>query len=300
MNFANPKTDFTFKRLFGSDGHKRLTISLLNNILERTKENEITEIKFCNIENIPAMDSEKESYLDILCTDKLQNNFIIEMQIAKEQAFRKRSVFYTALGIVEQMHKGDEYGKIKPVIFIGILNHPMFANRNRVISHHIVCDMDTAKQSFEEVEWHYVELCNFDKELHDLHTDMDKWLYFLKKAESLTVIPSQFAQSPEFKEAFEVIEQSLWTPEERRAYLKSLDELNKNSRLQAGIFEEGVEKGIEQGIEKGVRQEKEQVAMRLLKKNMSLDDIAELIGLSIEQIHVLAGALAKDKDLKNK
>jgi hypothetical protein len=44
--------------------------------------------------------------------------------------------------------------------------------------------------------------------------------------------------------------------------------------LQAGIFEEGVEKSV--------RQEKEQVAMRLLKKNMSLDDSVELIGLSIE------------------
>ena len=60
MNFANPKADFTFKRLFGSDGHKKLTISLLNNILGRTKDNEIAEIKFSNIENIPAMDAESD------------------------------------------------------------------------------------------------------------------------------------------------------------------------------------------------------------------------------------------------
>ncbi len=40
MNFANPKADFTFKRLFGSNGHKNLTISLLNNILGRTKTKE--------------------------------------------------------------------------------------------------------------------------------------------------------------------------------------------------------------------------------------------------------------------
>ncbi len=103
------------------------------------------------------MNDEKESYLDILCTDELNNKFIIEMQVAKEQAFRKRSVFYTALGIVDQIHKGDDYGQIKPVIFIGILNHPMFANRERVISHHLVCDMSTARQSFQEVEWHYVD-----------------------------------------------------------------------------------------------------------------------------------------------
>lgn len=289
MNFANPKADFTFKRLFGSEGHKNLTISLLNNILERTQGNEIVEITFCNIENIPAMNSEKESYLDILCTDKLNHTFIIEMQVAKEQAFRKRSVFYTALGIVDQMHKGDDYSKIKPVIFIGILNHPMFANRDRVISHHIVCDMDTAMQSFEEVEWHYVELCNFHKELDELQTNMDKWLYFLKKAESLTVVPVQFAQSPEFKEAFEVIEQSLWTPEERRAYLKSLDDLHKNSRLQAGIFEEG----FEEGMQKGVQEEKEFVAINFLKIGLSSQIIAQGTGLSIEEINRLQKKMQK-------
>lgn len=252
MNFANPKADFTFKRLFGNDGHKRLTISLLNNILHRA-HNPITEIKFGNIENIPFSDEEKESYLDILCTDTLRNKFIIEvqidvyrdeMQVAKEQAFRKRSVFYTSLGIVDQMHKGDDYSKIKPVIFVGILNHPMFAYKNRVVSHHMVCDMDTSLQSFQEVEWHDVELCNFHKNLDELQNDMEKWLYFLKNAESLTMIPIQFENSPEFQEVFHAVQQSLWTPEERRAYLKSLDLLNKNNRLQAGIFEEGMQKKL--------------------------------------------------------
>lgn len=282
MNFANPKADFTFKRLFGSDGHKNLTISLLNNILRRTEYNPIVEIKFCNIENIPAMNSEKESYLDILCTDKFNRTFIIEMQVAKEQAFRKRSVYYTSLGIVDQMHRGDDYSKIKPVIFIGILNHPMFANRDRVISHHVVCDMDTSTQSFEEVEWHYVELCNFHKELDELQTGMDKWLYFLKNAESLNIVPVQFSNSPEFKEAFEVIEQSLWTPLERRVYLKSLDELRKNNRLQEGIFEEGLEEGIQRKAEA--------VAIKLLKKNKDIVEISELTELTIEKI----------EDLKNK
>ena len=279
MNFANPKTDFTFKRLFGSDGHKRLTISLLNSILGRTKNNEIADIKFCNIENIPVAQGEKESYLDILCTDKLDNKFIIEMQVAKEQGFRKRSLFYTAFNIVDQMHDGDDYIKIKPVIFIGILNHPMFANRDRVISHHLLCDMDTGQQSFEEVEFHYVELCNFNKDLNELQTNLDKWLFFLKQAESLTMIPDEFAQLPEFKEAFQVIQQSLWTPEERRAYRKSLDALHQNNRLQAGIFEEGLEEGIQR--------KSQAVAVNLLKMGISVEVIAQGTGLSIEQIELL-------------
>ena len=287
MNFANPKTDFVFKRLFGSDGHKKLTISLLNSILNRSQGNLITNVDFCNTENLPVAQGEKESYLDILCQDQLNHYFIIEMQIAKDQAFGKRSIYYSSLKIIDQMHDGDVYSKIKPVIFIGILNHPMFADKNRVISHHLICDMDTGRQSFNEVEYHYVELSNFHKELADLRTDLDKWLYFLKQAEDLKVVPDQFAQSPEFKEAFLAIEKALWNSEERRAYQKSLDVLNKDIRLQAGIFEEGMQKS------------KEDVAIKLLKKNMQFDDIVEITGLSIEQIAVLAEALAKDKFLKD-
>src|SRR3990167_10285957 len=128
MSFANPKTDFTFKRLFGRKGHKKLTMSLLNSILGRHEGNLITKVDFCNIENTPVACGEKESYLDILCKDQLNHYFIIEMQIAKDQAFGKRSIYYSALKIIDQMHNGDVYSKIKPVIFIGILNHPMFAN----------------------------------------------------------------------------------------------------------------------------------------------------------------------------
>lgn len=293
MKFANPKTDFVFKRLFGTEGHEKLTISLLNNILNRSEGNLITKVTFCNIENLPIADGEKESYLDILCKDQSDHYFIIEMQIAKDQAFGKRSIYYSSLKIIDQMHDGDPYSKIKPVIFIGILNHPMFGNKNRVISHHLICDMDTGQQSFDEVEFHYVELSNFHKELDDLHTDLDKWLYFLKKAEDLKIIPDQFAQSPEFKEAFHVIEKTFWNPEERRAYQKSLDVLNKDIRLQAGIFEEGEAKGIEKGELKGRIEEKEAVAINLLKLNIDIAIISQSTGLSIDQINNITKQLKK-------
>ncbi len=287
MNFANPTTDFTFKRLFGSDNHKNLTISLLNNILGRKQGNLITQVTFGNIENIPVADGQKESYLDILCKDQLGYYFIIEMQVSKDQAFGKRSLYYSALKLIDQMHDKDLYSKIKPVIFIGILSHPMFANRNRVVSHHLICDMDTGHQSFEELEFHYVELCNFHKTLDELTNDLDKWLFFLKYAQDLQVIPDQFAPSPEFQQAFTVLEQRHWNEQERRAYRKSLDVLHKDMQLQAGIFEEGFEDGFEKGIEKGIEEGVKVVALNLLKNNIDMHVIAQSTGLTIEQIEKL-------------
>ncbi len=287
LPFANPRTDFVFKRLFGSETHKNLTLSLLNNILGKTEGNLIKEISFNNTENMPIALKEKESYLDILCKDQRGYHFIIEMQVAKEAAFLKRSVYYSALKITEQMSNIDPYSKIKPVIFIAILSNPMFANRQRVISHHLICDMDTHQQSIEEMEYHYVELCNFTKTINQLETDMDKWLYFLQQAESLQVIPDTF-QAKEFQEAFHVIETMNWKHADRRAYRKSLDSLNVNLRLQEGIFEEGVEVGME----KGERKNAEKTALKLLrKKKDSIEEIADTTELSVEEVIALQKTL---------
>ncbi len=283
MKFANPKTDFTFKRLFGDDHRKNLTINFLNNLLERKSGKLITEITFCDNANIPAAETEKVTYLDISCTDQSGTDFIIEMQVAKEASFLQRSQYYAAFALSNQLKKGDLYNKLQPVIFIGIMNNPLFANKNKAISHHLICDMDSHQQSLRHLEFHYIELSKFHKKLDELETQIDKWLYFFKHADSLETIPQQFATSKEFKEAFHVIEQSLWTTAELKAYQRSLDALNRDFRLQEGIFDEG--------LAKGAQKKAEAVAINLLKMQVSAEIIAQATELSIEQIQEIAKSL---------
>lgn len=282
MKFANPKTDFTFKRLFGNEHRKNLTIDFLNNLLERKQGNLITHITFCDNANIPTAETEKVTYLDISCIDQLQHNFIIEMQVAKEAAFLQRSQYYAAFALSNQLKKGDLYNKLKPVIFVGIMNNILFSKNKKAVSHHLICDMDTQEQSLKHLEFHYVELNNFNKKVDKLESNIDKWLYFLKKADSLETIPQQFASSIEFKEAFHVLEQSLWTAAEKKAYLKSLDAINRDFRLQEGMIEEGEQKKAEA------------VAINLLKMGISPEIIAQGTELSIEQINDIS------QQLKNK
>ena len=52
-------------------------------------------------------------------------------------------------------------------------------------------------------------------------------------------------------------------------------------------IEEGMQKGIEQGIEQGMEQEKYSLARNMKNKNMDLNLISELTGLSIEKIEKL-------------
>jgi predicted transposase/invertase (TIGR01784 family) len=51
-------------------------------------------------------------------------------------------------------------------------------------------------------------------------------------------------------------------------------------RLKKEGFEQGIEKGIEQGMEKGILL----IAKNMLAENISLDMVAKLTGIPIEQL----------------
>lgn len=77
--YLSPRNDYGFKKLFGNKDHKDLTISFLNAILGRTKEDAIKSISFKETENIPLTADGRRSFLDVYCTDVQGRHFIIEM-----------------------------------------------------------------------------------------------------------------------------------------------------------------------------------------------------------------------------
>ena len=81
--------------------------------------------------------------------------------------------------------------------------------------------------------------------------------------------------------------------EKKEAYLYGnqimLDE-ERRLGIEEGIKkgkEEGIREGIEQGIEKGIEQEKYSLAKNMKNRNMDINIISELTGLSMEEIKKL-------------
>lgn len=56
--FADPKTDFIFKRIFGSEPHKHLLIELLNTLLELEGDRRRTDL--CELIGIEMTDEHRE------------------------------------------------------------------------------------------------------------------------------------------------------------------------------------------------------------------------------------------------
>ena len=289
MKFADPKNDLAFKKIFADSNHKNILISFLNSVLDFKGLQTIVDVSLANPYQVPKILELKETILDIKATNKNGDNFIVEMQKKDLGDFTKRSLYYTSKAYISQLPKGNDYTVLKKVYFIGILNFKIFDNEN-FISRHLIINQETNQQDLDDFEFSFIELPKFKKELNELTSILDKWIYFIKNASDLSIIPEQYKDNEEFKDAFNIAIQTTWNTKELEIYdymyLKEFDELNALKTAERKGIAQGIEKGIEQGIEKGIEQEKINIAKSLLDV-LDNETIALKTGLNIEKIKEL-------------
>jgi predicted transposase/invertase (TIGR01784 family) len=275
--YLNPRSDITFKKVFGNEHYKLTTIKFLNSILSLKSDKQIEQITFIDTENIRESITKKDTFIDIHCIDQSGSHFLIEMQVESQAYFIARALYYLSLTFSRQLPHGVNYHKLVPVICITILDHMKFKHNN-VISHYVFTDTKTGEVLAEDyLDLYFIELPKFTKTIDQVETDADAWLFFMTQAENLKSIPGLMQKKQEFQDAFHVLDKMGWTDEEFDAYIAQLDKADKPNRIMQAKFEEGA------------LQEKESVANKLLKKGMPISEIAEITDLSIQQITALSG-----------
>ena len=230
MTFADPKNDLAFKKIFANEKHKEILISFLNAVLDFKGDKEIQDVELKNPYQLPDIKELKETILDIKAKNKKGEEFIVEMQKKNLGDFVKRSLYYTSKAYVQQLSNNTikDYSKLKKVYYIAIVNFNIFENKD-YISRHLIINQETTKQDLKDFEFTFIELPKFKKELDELETITDKWIYFIKNASNLTMIPKEMNEK-EIKEAFEIAKQTVWNKEELELYdniaLKQYDDIN--------------------------------------------------------------------------
>jgi predicted transposase/invertase (TIGR01784 family) len=121
---------------------------------------------------------------------------------------------------------------------------------------------------------------NFAKGEHELETRLDKWLYFIKNLENFQVIPEIFKNEVVFTEAIEKAELSKMSDADLRKYYASL----KAYRDDIATLKTAKREGREEGIEEGKQEKAIEMAKKCLKRGMSVPDIADLTGLTEDEI----------------
>lgn len=112
--YINPFTDFGFKKIFGEQASKPLLIDFLNALLPHP--NKIVDLSFKNTEQLGQTELDRKAVYDIYCENDNGEKFIVELQKAKQNYFKERTIYYSTFPIREQAEKGEWNYNLKAVI----------------------------------------------------------------------------------------------------------------------------------------------------------------------------------------
>lgn len=282
--YINPLTDFGFKRLFGTEPHKDLLIDFLNVVLPATHR--VQDLTFRNNENIGNTLIDRKAIFDIYCESESGEKFIVEMQKAKQNYFKDRSVYYSTFPIQEQAEQGDWNYQLTAVYTVGILDFVFDDHKaDPTIKHVIELKNQCCEVFYEKLKFIYIELPKFTKTLAELESHYDKWLFLLRHLYKLDDKPEVLQESV-FNRLFEVAEIAQFSRMERQAYENSL----KYYRDLQNVVDTSREEGLEEGEQKGRRD----VALNLLRENVPLDLVSRTTGLSVEVLEALRQRLNQE------
>ena len=298
MKFINPKTDYAFKKIFGSDQSQDILISFLNAIVYQG-ETFITSLEIIDPYAPGRISGLKTTYFDVKAQLNNGENVLIEMQAFNVPAFGKRILYNTAKMYVNQLKLGEVYPELRAAIGVAVTDFIMFNEHNKVISQFTLKE-DELQVNYQHspLKLVFVELPKFNKTLEELTTITDKWLYFLRKAPDLEVVPESMLIVPEIEKAFAIADRVNLSLEE----VDDLEKREQFERERIGAIELGKAQGRTEGLTQGraegraegieigqINLIKRQLKRQLGELNQSIED--SLSQLSSEQLSALAEAI---------
>lgn len=291
MQFADIKNDIAFRKIFGNENRTESLISFLNAVLDFDGEQRIATITLLNPYQLPNLSRGKTIILDIKATDQAGRVFLVEMQVAELDGFDKRVLYYFSKAYSDQIQRGDFYKKLRPVIFVGILDF-IYTKNAHFISRTQVRDVETGERTLHDIEFTFIELPKFDKHEKDLQNLTDKWVYFLKNAENLDVIPTN-VDDEGLKSAYQEANKQTWSSEELGAYdYIYMREESEKDRWEFAT-KKAVEKAVSQAVEETEKKEKIEIAKKMILADSDNGFISQMTGLTDEQIQLLRAEINK-------
>jgi len=220
MRFIDPKIDFAFKKIFGSSDSKDILINFLNAILYEAQP---------LIEDLEIIDSQpenptlgvQETRLDVKATINGDRIALVEIQLINVPSFGNRVLYNAAKSYSQQLTGKDRYERLKTVISLKIADFEMFENQPEFMSRFVFQEKE---QQFEcpdtAIELVFLELPKFSKELAELETTADQWIYFIKNTSTLETVPETLSAVPEIQKAFRIAREDNFTQEELKELQK--------------------------------------------------------------------------------
>lgn len=291
MRFLNPKTDFAFKKIFGSEQSRDILLSFLNAVLELEHPYCIQDVQILDPYLAPKIKGMKDTYLDVRVKDEQGRSYIVEMQVLNVAGFEKRILYNACKTYANQILKGEDYHELTAVVAVTITDFILFDELPDVVSRFKLRAKANPDICQDDLELVFAELPKFTLGENQLGNVLDKWLYFLKTAPDLGAIPPTLAEEPAIAHAFGIANKAGLTLEEledqERREIFIQDQRGAMSLAEQRGRTVGRQEGREEGRQEG-RQEGEHRKALAIAQNLLdvLDDatIAAKTGLSTADV----------------
>ena len=245
----NPKIDFVFKKIFGSEEHPEILISFLNAVLKPKKPIVSVEIKNSDLEKEYIED--KFSRLDVKALTSNKEIINIEIQLKNEYNMIQRSLYYWSKLYEEQLSEGDRYDKLSRTVCINILDFKYLKN-DRFHNGYRLKEIETNEELTDLQEIHFIEIPKLKRfesteEIVDL---LEGWVEFLRDPES-EVIRKLEMSNKEIREAKDELYRLSRNSKERELYYLREKSLRDEISALANAKEQGLKEGLKQGLFEG-------------------------------------------------
>ncbi len=291
--YINLFTDYGFKKIFGEEPNKNLLLDFLNELLKE-EQGEIRDLTYLKTEQLGDTDIDRKAIFDLYCENERGEKFIVELQKSKQNFFKDRALYYSTFPIREQAERGDWNFQLKAVYTVAILDFVFDEDKNKPEKYRYdvkLTDIDTNRVFYDKLTFIYLEMPKFSKNLDELKTRFDKWLYVIRNLNRLERIPDTLREQV-FDQLFDSAEIARFTPDQVRSYEKSLKYYRDMKNSLDTAFDEGKEEGRaegkQEGKEEGEQQKEHEIVINGLQQGLDKEVIASLTGLPLEAIKQVA------------
>lgn len=237
---------------------------------------------------------DKNVIMDVFCHTEDGRRIVVEMQKKEENDFGQRMLYYGAARLREQLEVGDDYEKLCPVYVICFMEFTLPHYGVAVPQGKIMFSYKMMEEQTQEPygdNWLNIILCELPRLRDDYmnqFTPQEQWFALFR------YLPN-FASKPDWLD-------DRFVPLLQEARTRGLKSEEETQYLQAMLSKEEIDKSVQKiakaylrrGREEGREEERAKhredllrIARKMLEKGDSVEDIAVLLELPLEELQSL-------------
>ncbi|MEZ4314119.1 MAG: Rpn family recombination-promoting nuclease/putative transposase [Polyangiaceae bacterium] len=251
--FADPKTDFTFKRIFGSEEHKDVLLAFLNHILDLDGPHRIVAVELLPPEQRPAVAELKLSIVDVKCTDQRGVTYSVKLQVLQVEGFERCVVDNVGKTYTNQGARAEHYPGQNDVVGITISDFDLWPDGREpelpMLSRWRMKERDRGAKDLSEIRLVFLELPKYDAR-QPPKTPVETWAYFFRETDKLNVVPEMLMEHP-FVDALEAMRIARFTVDEWDPYILSGMAIQNKRGALSFAEKRGRAKGLADAREEG-------------------------------------------------